>query len=76
MTAEPMTDIDVTGAAVLSDVVDLLAAQGVVLAFVEMKGHVPEHPARSGLVDQIGTEHPMAPLRTPSPTRTSATSSI
>ena len=56
VTAEPITDIDTTGAQALSDVLDLLEERGIVLAFAELKGHVRDRLALTGIVDRIGTE--------------------
>ena len=55
--AEPITDIDVTGAAALGDVVDLLTERGVVLAFAELKGPVRDRLDRFGLVERVGRDH-------------------
>jgi high affinity sulfate transporter 1 len=57
VTAEPVTDIDVTGVHVLGDLLDALDEQGVVLAFAELKGRVRDQLAQTGLVDRIGSEH-------------------
>jgi MFS superfamily sulfate permease-like transporter len=54
--AEPITDVDVTAAQALSDVLDELDEAGIVLAFAEMKGPVRERLAATGLVDRIGPE--------------------
>ena len=55
--AEPITDIDVTGAAALGEVVDLLTERGVVLAFAELKGPVRDRLDRFGLVERVGRDH-------------------
>ena len=46
VTAEPVTDIDATAAAMLDGLEDELAAQHVTLAFAELKGHVREQLER------------------------------
>jgi high affinity sulfate transporter 1 len=56
VTAEPMTDVDVTGVEALSSVLDALARREIVLAFAEMKGPVRDRLARSGLVERIGRD--------------------
>jgi high affinity sulfate transporter 1 len=55
--AAPITDVDATGAEVLADVHRRLQAEGIVLAFAELKGHVRDRLARFGLVDAIGPDH-------------------
>jgi len=57
ITAEPITDIDATGAALLSALVDELQAQGIVLAFAELKGVVRDQLAKYGLIERIGPQH-------------------
>jgi MFS superfamily sulfate permease-like transporter len=54
--AEPITDVDVTAAQALGEVLDDLDEDGIVLAFAEMKGPVRERLAATGLVDRIGAE--------------------
>ena len=54
--AEPVTDIDVTGAAALDEVVDLLAERGVVVAFAELKGPVRDRLDTFGLVERVGRD--------------------
>jgi high affinity sulfate transporter 1 len=54
--AEPMTDVDSTAEAVLSEFLDELAALGVELAFAEMKDPVKDRLRRSGLMDRIGQD--------------------
>jgi high affinity sulfate transporter 1 len=56
VTAEPVTDVDATGAEVLASVLEVLNRRGIVLAFAEMKGPVRDRLARSGLVDRIGRD--------------------
>ncbi len=56
VTAEPITDIDATAAATLESLHRDLAADGIVLAFAELKGHVREQLDRFGLVRRVGPE--------------------
>lgn len=56
LTAEPITDVDATGASVLATLVDELRAEDITLAFAEMKGVVRDRLARYGLVDRIGPD--------------------
>ena len=56
ITAEPIIDIDATGAATLSTLLDELQAEGIVLAFSELKGVVRDQLARYGLVERIGPD--------------------
>jgi high affinity sulfate transporter 1 len=53
--AEPMTDVDSTGAEALSQVLDRLEARGIELAFAELKGPVKDRLVDYGLYDRIGT---------------------
>lgn len=48
ITAEPITDIDLTGAEVVQELLGRLQELGVELRFAEMKGHVREHLLRYG----------------------------
>ena len=57
VTAEPVTDVDVTAAHALSEVLDELDELGIVLAFAEMKGGVRERLDAAGLGERIGVEH-------------------
>lgn len=57
VTAEPVTDVDVTAAHALSEVLDELDKLGIVLAFAEMKGGVRERLDAAGLGERIGAEH-------------------
>jgi high affinity sulfate transporter 1 len=57
VTAEPVTDIDATGAGALGELLDLLERRHITLAFAELKGPVRERLGRFGLVDRIGAEH-------------------
>lgn len=54
---EPITDIDTTGAEVLRDLIDDLAATGVDLAFAELKGPVKDRLRRYGIFERIGAEN-------------------
>jgi high affinity sulfate transporter 1 len=55
--AEPITDIDSTGAESLLDLLDDLAASGVTLAFAELKGRVKDRLRRYGVYERIGSEN-------------------
>lgn len=57
VTAEPITDIDVTAAEMLASLLDELEGDEIVLAFAEMKGPVKERLRRFGLVERIGEAH-------------------
>lgn len=54
LAAEPMTDIDSSGAEVLVDLVDELASRDIRLAFAELKGPVKDRLDRYGLLEQLG----------------------
>ncbi len=54
--AEPMTDIDTTGAEVLSELIDELSGSGVTLAFAELKGPTRDRLRHYGLYDRIGDD--------------------
>jgi high affinity sulfate transporter 1 len=54
--AEPITDIDTTGAEVLAEVIDELDEGGIELAFAELKGPVADRLDRYGLLDRIGAD--------------------
>lgn len=54
--AEPITDIDTTGAEVLGELLDDLRAEDVELAFAELKGPVKDRLRRYGLYDRIGDD--------------------
>jgi high affinity sulfate transporter 1 len=56
VTAEPITDIDATAADILVSLHADLKAEGVVLAFAELKGVVREQLDRYGLVQAIGPD--------------------
>jgi high affinity sulfate transporter 1 len=53
--AEPVTDIDSTGAEVLTRLLTELEAEGIKLAFAELKGPVKDRLQRYGLLDLIGS---------------------
>ena len=52
--AEPITDIDTTGAEILGELLDDLQAEGIQLAFAELKGPVKDRLRGYGLYDRIG----------------------
>jgi MFS superfamily sulfate permease-like transporter len=54
--AEPVTDIDVTAAEVLSKLDDELQRAGIELCFAEMKDPVKDHLKKYGLFTKLGTE--------------------
>lgn len=54
--SEPITDVDTTAAIVLQDLLDEFDAQGITLAFAEMKDPVKDHLRRYGLYDRIGAD--------------------
>ena len=55
--AEPMTDVDTTGAEVLGDLLDDLRDRGVTLTFAELKGPVKDQLRSYALYDRIGDAH-------------------
>ena len=57
LAAEPITDVDTTGAEVLGRVLDELAGEGVTLALAEIKGPVKDALRSYGLSDRIGEDH-------------------
>ena len=57
LAAEPITDVDTTGAEVLGRVLDELAGEGVTLALAEIKGPVKDALRGYGLCDRIGEDH-------------------
>jgi high affinity sulfate transporter 1 len=57
VTAEPITDVDTTGADAIEELVRHLAQRGAVLRFAELKGHVRERLQSYGLVELIGPDH-------------------
>ena len=54
--AEPMTDIDTTGAEILESLIDNLKERRVVLAFAELKGPAKDRLKDYGLFDRVGAE--------------------
>ncbi len=52
--AEPITDIDTTGAEILGELLDDLQAASIELAFAELKGPVKDRLRSYGLYDRIG----------------------
>lgn len=57
ITAEPMTDVDTSAADMLDRLQRDLSAEGIELAFAEMKHPVLERLATYGLLDRIGADH-------------------
>jgi len=55
--AEPVTDVDITAADVLAELVEELQQAGIELYFAEMKGPVKDHLKRYGLFAKLGTEN-------------------
>jgi high affinity sulfate transporter 1 len=62
--AEPVTDIDTTGAEMLVDLLADLARMEVELAFAELKGPVKDRLRRYGIFDQIGEDRVFPTLGT------------
>ncbi len=62
--AEPITDIDTTGAETLNRVLDDLDAVGVTVAFAEVKGPVKDLLRRYGIYERVGEEHVFPTLGT------------
>jgi len=56
LAAEPITDVDSTAAEVLGDLDSELEANGIELAFAELKGPVKDKLRRYGLFDQVTEE--------------------
>ena len=54
--AEPITDVDTTAADAVAELLDELAAAGIVLCFAEMKGPVKDQLERYGLFSEIGPD--------------------
>ncbi len=57
LAAEPVTDIDTTGAEVLARVLQELEQRGIDLTFAELKGPVRDRLRRYGLYDVVGDAH-------------------
>ena len=55
--AEPVTDVDITAADVLTELDAELRAVGVELCFAQMKGPVKDHLKRYGLFSKLGMEN-------------------
>jgi len=55
--AEPVTDVDITAADVLAELVEELGRAGIALCFAQMKGPVKDHLKRYGLFNRLGMEH-------------------
>ena len=56
VSAEPITDIDTTGADVLTDLLGDLEREGIDLAFAELKGPVKDMLRRYDLYDRVGDD--------------------
>jgi high affinity sulfate transporter 1 len=56
ISAEPITDIDATGAEALDELLDDLERQGVEIGFAELKGQVRDHLVPYGIVDRVGPD--------------------
>ncbi|HEY8092573.1 MAG TPA: SulP family inorganic anion transporter, partial [Acidimicrobiales bacterium] len=56
VSAEPVTDVDATGAEALEELLDDLDARGIELAFAELKGTVRDHLVPYGIVDRLGPQ--------------------
>jgi MFS superfamily sulfate permease-like transporter len=54
--AEPVTDVDLTAAAMLGDLITELAAGGVSLVMAELKDPVKDRLKRYGLYDRVGVD--------------------
>ncbi|MFH1027615.1 MAG: SulP family inorganic anion transporter [Pseudomonadota bacterium] len=55
--ADPVTDVDITAADVLAELVTELQQAGIELCFAQMKGPVKDHLKRYGLFDRLGMEN-------------------
>jgi high affinity sulfate transporter 1 len=55
--AEPVTDVDITAADVLAELVEELHRAGIELCFAQMKGPVKDHLKRYGLFSIFGVEN-------------------
>ncbi len=55
--AEPVTDIDVTAADMLSELAEELQRSGITLCFAAMKGPVKDRLKQYGLYEQLGDNH-------------------
>ncbi len=54
--AEPVTDVDITAADVLTELDEELQRSGIELCFAQMKGPVKDHLKRYGLFSKLGVE--------------------
>jgi high affinity sulfate transporter 1 len=57
VTAEPVTDVDITAADALADLDETLHQAGMELCFAEMKGPVKDRLKRYGLFTRLGSEN-------------------
>jgi high affinity sulfate transporter 1 len=57
VTAEPITDVDITSADMLADLDEVLHQAGMDLVFAEMKGPVKDRLKRYGLFTRLGTDN-------------------
>ena len=57
LAAEPVTDIDITAADVLTEIEEELQHAGIELCFAQMKGPVKDHLKRYGLFSKLGVEN-------------------
>jgi MFS superfamily sulfate permease-like transporter len=55
--ADPVTDVDITAADVLAELIDELHRAGIELCFAQMKGPVKDHLKRYGLFARVGMEN-------------------
>ena len=55
--AEPVTDVDITAADVLDELVEELRRTGIELCFAQMKGPVKDHLKRYGLFSKLGVDN-------------------
>lgn len=55
--AEPVTDVDITAAEVLAELIGELHRAGIELCFAQMKGPVKDHLKRYGLFAKVGMEN-------------------
>ena len=55
--AEPVTDVDTSGADMLGRLLDDFHSRGMTVAFAELKGPVKDRLRGYGLVDRVGADH-------------------
>ena len=60
--AEPVTDIDITAADILTELDEALHSEGMELCFAEMKGPVKDQLKRYDIFTTLGTENFFATL--------------